>query len=126
MFARWNHLSLTTRILIGLAAGIAVGVFFGERARDLQGLANAFIGLMQMTVLPYLFVALVLGLGRLSPSRALLIARYGLVTLFALWGLTLAAVALMPLTFPAYKTASFFSTAVLETPKTPSFVDLYV
>ena len=66
MLARWNRLSLTARILIGLAVGIAIGVFFGERAQYLQGAADAFIGLLQMTVLPYLFVALVLGLGLLS------------------------------------------------------------
>jgi Na+/H+-dicarboxylate symporter len=125
-YRAYAGLSLTTRILIGLAIGVLIGLFFGERARALQGVASAYIGLMQMTVIPYLLIALILGLGRLDPSQARLLARYAGITLLVFWGLTLGVVALMPLTFPEYESAFFFSTTILEPSAPISFVELYI
>jgi len=122
----WGRTSLTLRILAGLATGVLIGLFFGDRVEVLQGLARAYIGLMQMTVLPYLVVALILGLGRLSPREARLLAKYGGLTLLAFWAIVLTVVAVMPLTFPEYKSAFFFSTALLNPHEPLSFVDLYV
>ncbi len=39
LYARWTALGLTPRILLGLAIGILIGLFFGEDARVLQGAA---------------------------------------------------------------------------------------
>ena len=58
------------RILAGLLAGVAVGLFFGEDAAVLQPLADLYIRGMQMTVLPYLVLTLVGGLGQLDPATA--------------------------------------------------------
>jgi Na+/H+-dicarboxylate symporter len=124
--AWWFRMSLTVRIFIGLAVGILVGLFFGDEVDVLQGVARGYIGLMQMTVLPYLVTALVLGLGRLSLSEAWLLAKYGGLTLLVFWALTLAVVALMPLTFPEYQSAFFFSTSLLHPHDPLSFVDLYI
>ena len=44
--------SLTFRIISGLVLGILTGLFFGEKAEALQLIADVWIGLMQMTVLP--------------------------------------------------------------------------
>ena len=60
-------MSLATRVLIGFALGVGCGIFFGEIAAPVGVLGDAFIRLLQMTVLPYVVVSLVLGLGRLSP-----------------------------------------------------------
>lgn len=125
-FAWWGRMSLTVRILAGLLVGVVVGIFFGEEVALLEGVARAYIGLMQMTVLPFLVVSLVLGLGRLKPSEAKLLAKYGGLTLLAFWALTLTVVALMPLTFPEYESAAFFSTSVLHPAEPVSFVDLYI
>jgi Na+/H+-dicarboxylate symporter len=119
-------LSLTARILLGLALGVGLGLFFGERMRLLQPLADAYVRLMQMTVLPYLSVGLVLGLGRLDQRQAKLVARYGLLTLAVLWALALLTVSLMPLAFPRFEAAFFFSTTLLEQHEPLSFVDLYI
>jgi len=119
-------LSLTTQIIIGLACGVALGLFFGERMRLLQPLADGYIRLMQMTVLPYLSVGLVLGLGRLDGNQARQLARYGVLTLLAFWLMALAVVCTMPLAFPEYNAAFFFSTTLLEQPTPLSFVDLYI
>jgi Na+/H+-dicarboxylate symporter len=120
------RLSLTAQILIGLAVGVALGLFFGERMRLLQPLADAYVRLMQMTVLPYLSVGLVLGLGRLDGPQARLLARYGLLTLAAFWAIALTTVSLLPLAFPDYEAAFFFSTSLLEQRPPLSFVDLYI
>jgi Na+/H+-dicarboxylate symporter len=117
---------LTTQIIIGLALGVAIGLFFGEHVRVLQPLADSYIRLMQMTVLPYLSVGLVLGLGRLDRDQARHLAKYGLLTLMAFWLLALAVVGTMPLAFPRHSAAFFFSTTLLEQPEPLSFVDLYI
>ena len=63
----------SSRILIGLGAGILVGLFFGERAAELRWAADGFVKLLQMTVLPYMTVSIVTSLGRLDyvkPGRS--------------------------------------------------------
>jgi Na+/H+-dicarboxylate symporter len=45
-------LSLSAQILLGLGLGVSVGLFFGEAAAALQPVADIYIRLMQMTVLP--------------------------------------------------------------------------
>jgi len=119
-------LSLTAQILLGLAFGVLLGLFFGEPIRVLQPLADAYIRLMQMTVLPYLSLGLVLGIGRLDREHAGLLARYGLLTLLALWLAAIAVICLMPLAFPDYSSSLFFSTSLLHEPERLSFVDLYI
>jgi Na+/H+-dicarboxylate symporter/ABC-type amino acid transport substrate-binding protein len=120
------RLSLTTQILIGLAIGVLLGLFFGESIRVLEPLADAYIRLMQMTVLPYLSMGLVLGIGRLDLAQARLLARYGIITLLALWLSAIVVVCLMPLAFPHYDASMFFSTTLLQEPEPLSFVDLYI
>src|SRR5690606_32487697 len=73
-----------------------------------------------------LAVGLVLGLGRLDRAQAVQLAKYGLLTLLAFWLMALAVVGAMPLAFPEYKAAFFFSTTLLEQPEPLSFVDLYI
>ena len=103
-------MNLATRILIGLVLGIAAGLFFGERMSVLANVGQAFILLLQMTVLPYMAVSLVHGLGCLSASEAAALAKRAGGFLVLLWGLTLFAVFVTPLAFPDWEAASFFST----------------
>ncbi len=58
--------SLSTNILIGMFLGIACGIFFGEKVAFLQVAGNAFIKLLQMTILPYILVSLINGIGGLT------------------------------------------------------------
>ena len=46
------RLNLSTSILLALVLGIGTGLFFGERCATLQIIGDAFIGLIQMTVIP--------------------------------------------------------------------------
>ena len=98
----------------------------GARAEPFRLVADAFVSLLEMTVLPYLTVSLVAGIGRLDPRRAKsLFLRVGAITL-VLWGLALALVLLMPLAFPEIQTASFFSTTLVEDRPRIDLVSLYI
>jgi len=116
----------TLKILIGLGLGIAVGLFFGEKAGVFGYVANAYVRLLQMTVLPYVIVSVVAGFGSMNVEQARrLFLRVGALTLF-LWAVALGAVFLLPLTFPKVETASFFSTSLVEQRETLDFVSLYI
>lgn len=113
-------------ILLALVAGAATGLFFGELITPLQVVANGYVQLLRMTVLPYVTVSLIAGVGSLTPELAhLMFTRVG-ATLVVLWSLTLALVFLMPATFPRWESASFFSTTLIEKPERFDFLSLYI
>src|SRR3954466_15111039 len=119
-------LDLSTKSLIGLAAGIALGLFIGERAAPLQVVADAYVKLLQMTVRPYIALSLIGGLGALSLAEARRLG-WGIGRLMVgLWGIALLAVFSFPLMFPRLQTASFFSSTLLSEGEKVDVVDLYI
>jgi Na+/H+-dicarboxylate symporter len=121
-----TRMSLSTQVIIGLILGIASGVFFGELAGSLQIVGDAFIRLLQMTVLPYIVVSLIGGLGRLNFEQARNLAIKAGFILLVLWAIVLSMVVLMPVAFPEVVSASFFSTAIVEEPRPFDFLGLYI
>ena len=118
--------SLSRQILIGIAAGVAAGLFFGERVAFLQAVADVYVKLLQMTVLPYVVLSLVGGFGALKAADAARLAlRVGGVVL-ALWAVTLLGVFTLPLMFPRIDSASFFSTTLLDEGAGFDLIGLYV
>ena len=119
-------MSFTRKILIGLFAGIALGLFFGEMVASAKIGGDIFIGMLQMTVLPYIILSLVINLGRISwaESRGLLITT---IIVFAIF-LALGAVVLFmsPIAFPPAESASFFSNSLVSTPPVIDMVKLYI
>ena len=65
-----SKMTLSRKIVIGLTAGIACGLFFGEICGGLSIVGNAYIALMQMTVLPYIVLALIVNIGSLTLDTA--------------------------------------------------------
>jgi proton glutamate symport protein len=122
---RWRP-SLAGQVLIGLALGVATGVFFGELAAPLGIIGQVFIGLLQMTVLPYILVSLSAGLGRLSYAEAKLLALRGGGFILLFWAVTLAAVVGIALSFPAWESATFFSASLAEPEREFDFIRLYI
>jgi Na+/H+-dicarboxylate symporter/ABC-type amino acid transport substrate-binding protein len=114
------------QVLVGLTLGVAVGLFFGESAAGLKVVADGYVQLLRMTVLPFVTVSLLAGVGSLSAAQARLLATHVGLLLLALWSVTLVLVFLMPLTFPNWESASFFSTAMLATPEDFDFLDLFI
>jgi len=118
--------SLSARIMTGLALGIAAGLFFGEPMGVLEIVGDVFISLLQMTVLPYVMVSLIAGLGRLNYDDAKRLGLWGGGLLVLLWAIAFAMVAAMPFAFPKLLSASFFSTSLVESSRNVDFVELYV
>ncbi len=119
-------MTFTQKVLTGLVAGVACGVFFGERVKPLEAFANGYVKLLQMTVLPYVVLSITSSLGSLDAAQA---RRLGLrvgAVIAGLWGVAIGFALLIPLSFPASENASFFSTAQVQ-PRPPfNFVDLYI
>jgi len=121
-----TRLSLSAQIALGVALGTAAGLFFGERMSVLQIVADAYVKLLQMTVLPYVTISIVCGLGGLNPAQVRTLGvRVGIV-LALLWTIALSAVLLFPLMFPPNQNASFFSTTLIEDRETFDFLSLYI
>jgi Na+/H+-dicarboxylate symporter/ABC-type amino acid transport substrate-binding protein len=119
-------MTFSRKILVGLALGILVGLFFGEHALALKWAADGYVKLLQMTVLPYVTVSIIESLGSLGAAEARRLGlRAGLV-LAALWLIALTYAMLVPLMFPTVETAAFFSTTLLEHRPPFNFVDLYI
>ncbi len=119
-------MSFSVRILVGLVAGTALGIFLGDLVGPLDVVASGFVKLLQMTVLPYVIISIVSSLGSLSGQQA---GRLGLragVVLAGLWLLGLGFALAMPLVFPALRQGSFFSTSLIHQPAPFDFVALYI
>ncbi len=75
-----KRLTLSTCILLGVVFGILSGILFGEYCAPLEVIGNAFIGLLQMTILPYIIVSLILAISAEAGSAwSLLYPQYGVV-----------------------------------------------
>jgi Na+/H+-dicarboxylate symporter/ABC-type amino acid transport substrate-binding protein len=118
--------SFSKQILVGVLAGVLVGLFLGELAAPFGYAATAFVKLLQITVLPYMTVSIVLNLGRLGYGQARTLGLRAGSVLLGFWGVALSLAFLFPLAFPVVESARFFSTTVVE-PSTPfNFIDLYI
>ena len=104
-------MSLSAKIFLGLGLGIATGIFLGEIAAPLKLVGEGFVQLLQMAVLPYIIIALISGLGKLKYAEAVKLSLRVGSLLLLIWALTLAVVFILPLSFPKWESASFFSTS---------------
>jgi Na+/H+-dicarboxylate symporter/ABC-type amino acid transport substrate-binding protein len=107
-------MSLSAQIFLGLGVGIATGIFLGEITAPLKVVGDGFVQLLQMAVLPYIIIALISGLGKLKYQQAVRLSLRVGSLLVLIWALTLAVLYLLPLSFPQWESASFFSTTLLE------------
>ena len=94
-------MTFSQQILIGLASGILTGVFFGERASAIQWVADGFVKLLQMMVLPYITVSIITSLGSLNPPELRTLGVRAAAVIGGLWLVALTFAFLIPLTFPA-------------------------
>ena len=117
---------MSRKILIGLFGGIAVGLFFGERAAILEWPARAFIQLIQVTVLPYIVTSLVSGIASSTPSQARRLAVRGGKALLLLWAIGLTLVCVSPLALPPEKGGAFYATVSTSADAPIDWIDLYI
>jgi Na+/H+-dicarboxylate symporter/ABC-type amino acid transport substrate-binding protein len=121
-----RRISVATQVFIGLGLGLFVGLFFGERVVWLRVGGDIFIGALQITVIPYVMVALITSLGRLDLRDARNLALKAGSVLLLLWAIGLSIVFLAPLAFPDWPSASFFSTSQIQDQPPVDFLRLYI
>ena len=119
-------MSFTLKILLGLALGILTGLFLGELAAPFSIGGEVFIGLLQMTVLPYIVVSLISNIGGISWSERKGLVVAGVAVLGVLLLLGVAVLVVIPLAFPVWDTAAFFSTSLVTPPEIIDLVALYI
>ncbi len=121
-----QKLSLSSQILIGMGLGLFAGIFFGEYCAFLQIIGDAFIKLLQITILPYIIVSMIVGIGGLTADQAKLMAKKAGLLLLLFWGISFLMVLLLPLSFPHWESSAFFSSSITEVPKKVDFLSLYI
>ncbi len=119
-------MSLSTKIFIGLFSGIAFGIFFGEIIQPIGIVGEAFIRLLQMSVLPFVMFSLITGVGRLTASEAFSLAKKCGGFLALLWVVAIIMVILTPMAYPNWESASFFSPSLVKEKESISLLELYI
>jgi len=119
-------MSFTTKIITGLLAGIATGLFFGEYCNFFSYIGDGFISLMQMTVLPFIMVSIIANLGRTSMSEGKELLIKGLKTLLLLLSFGVAALIILPAAMPEWTAASFFNSSIVEVQKPVDLLNMYI
>lgn len=119
-------MKFSRKVLIGLAAGIATGLFFGELVAPLTVMADGFIRLLQMTVLPYVTLSIVANIGKLTYVQARTVGLRTVAVMGVIWVASIVIAYLSPLAFPDVERAAFFSPAIIERPEPFNFVELFV
>jgi Na+/H+-dicarboxylate symporter len=120
------RLSLDVQILIGLLAGIALGLFLGDCCAVLEPAADAFIKIMQITVLPSVVVYIIAGIGSLKPSHAREVIVKGAQVLLLFWSVGIFFYFAMQFAFPVLHISSFFSTSEISAAEEVSLLDLFI
>jgi len=122
----YNKLSPFQRVITALVLGILTGIFVGEPAGNLEFLGDIYIRLLQMTVLPYVLVSIIGGLGRLDSNMASRIGLRAVKVILIMWLAVMLTLLLLPLAYPNWQTAGFFSTSMIAEPAAFNFVNLYI
>ena len=113
-------------ILLALFLGVGCGLFFGEYCDPLSIVGDAYVGLLQMTVLPFIMFSLIGNIGRLSFGESRKFAATALSVLLLLWGVGILTLLFIPLALPRWDTGSFFSTSLLEAKSEFDFLTLFI
>ncbi len=119
-------MNLSVKIIIGLLLGILTGLFFGEYCSFFSYLGDGFIGLLQMTVLPYIIVNIVANLGRMKMSEGRRMVMNGLYVLLLLLGIGVITLLILPFALPSWTASSFFKSSVVAVQEPLNLLDLYI
>ncbi|WP_428353772.1 cation:dicarboxylate symporter family transporter [Methyloprofundus sp.] len=119
-------MSFSTQVLLALCLGILLGLFFGEKIAWINTIGIAFIKLLQVSIIPYIVLSLVTGLGSLSYKQSREIARKFGLMLIIFWGLCLVTIFAMSFAFPVWQSSDFFSTNQIATLPEVNYYELYI
>lgn len=126
LWRAYCSVSLSTKILVGMVAGISFGLLLPQQANLLTPLGAGYLRLFQMPVIPYIVVSIITSIGRLSRNQAKSIFRGSAGVLVGFWIAILLVVLAFPAGFPDWKSGSFFSSSQLEEAAELSLVELFI
>ncbi|MCL1058886.1 cation:dicarboxylase symporter family transporter [Shewanella gelidimarina] len=121
-----KKMSMSTLVLLSFAAGIAAGLFFGEMLAWMSVIGDAFIKLLQMTIIPYIIVSLISSLGSLTMVQAKSLGVKVGKLMLVIWLFGLLTMYLIKYTFPDWQAGEFFSLTALEDPNSINLLDIYI
>ena len=119
-------IKFANQLIIALVLGVATGVLIGEHAAVFKIVGDAFIGLMQMTVLPYILVALISNLAKIELGKSKKLISAAVLTLLFLLGIGILMILVVPFFFPKFDSASFFSSTLVEQAPPFDFIGTYI
>ncbi|WP_198265257.1 cation:dicarboxylate symporter family transporter [sulfur-oxidizing endosymbiont of Gigantopelta aegis] len=122
----FSNLSPFKRVILALILGISAGLIFGEPMGNLEVMGVVYIRLLQMTVLPYILVSIIGGLGRLDSHMAGRIGMKAIRVILIIWLAVMLTLILLPLAYPNWETSGFFSSSLVTEVPPFNFVDLYI
>jgi len=117
---------LPEQVLLSVFLGVITGLFFGDNVGWLKIVGEVFIQLLQITVIPYISLALITGIGSLHYEEVKSLAIKGGSILLIIWGIAVSLVILIPIAFPSWITSSFFSTSQIAEPVSFDFQRLFI
>ncbi len=122
----YSKMSPFQRVIVALILGISIGIIIGEPMGNLEILGSAYIRLLQMTVIPYVLVSIVGGLGKLDSDMASSIGIRAVKVILLIWTSVMLTLLLLPFAYPNWETSGFFSTSLVTEATKFNFLDLYI
>jgi len=126
LFSLLKKISLAGWIVTAMALGIANGLFFGEGCAAWALVGRAFVAMLQISVLPYIFFSLICSFGGLNYDEAKMLSKRGILLIVGMWGITFLLMSLIPQIFPDWKSATFFSSSVVEAPMKIDYIGVFI
>ncbi|MEI6285404.1 MAG: cation:dicarboxylase symporter family transporter [Bacillota bacterium] len=123
---RYQALSMNKKIILSILLGAAIGIFFGERCKALEFVNSAFVGALQITIIPYLFFSLIRSIGSLSNKTAKEAAKYCGWILLLLWLVSAIFAWFLPYCFPDIDRVTFFVPHMNSDGAAINLVDVFI
>ncbi|HBM16809.1 MAG TPA: hypothetical protein DD381_10770 [Lentisphaeria bacterium] len=108
LISSYEKLSLSKKIYLSTAAGLLIGIFFGDLCVTLGPFNTLFIRMFQITIIPYMVFSILQSIGSLDTETAKIISRKGGIVLVALWGISIFYALCLQISFPDILRAKFF------------------
>lgn len=103
-----------------------MGLTLGEEVQPLRIIGDVYVGLMQMTVLPFIVFSLIGNIGRLNIEELKLLAKTGAVTYALLWLFAVITTLCFAQAFPSLHTSHFFSSSLIEPAQAVDWIHLFI
>lgn len=126
LISAYKKISFSKKIYISTLFGFFLGLFFGEKCNVIEPLNLFFIKIFQITIIPYMICSIVQSIGSLDSNYAKIIGKKVLMTLVALWPLSIIFAFGLNFALPNIIANSFYTPQKTDYKLIDSFVELFV